>query len=200
MSLCEELLPLVSCRASGPLDREDEELLSAHLETCTACRAVLAREEDLLEELALPPVTSELRAAVDRLPDRTAVEWRRAERRRQRISRLLGISVAAAAALAMVLAPAYLRDRAYARARQAQELAQAATATGAEAPGAASPAPAGAAAGQPQGQPTTPAIQAASWSGPDLDEVWEASAVVGGGSGDEVAMADEGTIFDSSSP
>ncbi len=175
MSACKEVLPLISCRASGPLDREDEALVAAHLEACPACRAQLAQDEALLGELLLPPPSPRLFAAMDRLPDRTAVEWRKTERRRQRVVKFLGIAVAAAAVVAMVLAPAYLRERAFTRARLAAELQAAELAEAAPAQ-----------------------VQPAAWQGADLDAVWEASAVVGGDSGAEVAMADEGTIFDSS--
>jgi anti-sigma factor RsiW len=183
VSRCEEILPLVACRASGPLDQEDEELVTAHLDQCAACRAQMDRDEELLAELSLPPAAPELAAALERLPARSAVEWRKGERRRQRVLKFLGASVAAAAVIVTVLAPAWLRDRALARSRQAGEVAEVAPAGAAPTPPSAAAAP----------------VQTASWEGADLDAAWEASAVVAGDSGAEVAMSDEGTIFESAS-
>lgn len=197
MNRCQEILPLLSCRASGPLDRDDEALVSEHLEQCGSCRAELEREEALLAELALPPPSPELSAAVERLSGRAATQWRRGERRRHRALQLLGASAAAAALIASVLAPAWLRDRAYTRAHAPGEVAAAASPPARAAP--ADPRPAARLAGPASAAAPAAAVQLASWDGPDLDEAWEASAVVGGDSGAEVAMSDEGTIFDSSS-
>lgn len=105
MRPCREFEALLIDRAAGDLQEEAMEMLSQHLSECKRCSAEAAALEETLQWVKLPPKTAEERAAMASLPLRTAVAWRRAERRRSTLQGATVGFIGAAAAAALVLVP-----------------------------------------------------------------------------------------------
>ena len=103
---CAELQPLLRDAARGRLDPERATLVSAHLATCAACRAVSDEEralDQLLEEkLPQRPASLALKRRLEaRLPPVTPP----AQVRRARRAALIALPLAACAALVLVVRP-----------------------------------------------------------------------------------------------
>jgi hypothetical protein len=102
MSACTEFAPLVEARLTESLGAEAARL-EEHVLTCTACRAEVASQDELLGLARLPsPSADELRA-LEGLP---LLTWKAMERARVRRLSLWGggIGLGIAAALAFVIA------------------------------------------------------------------------------------------------
>jgi anti-sigma factor RsiW len=103
---CAELQPLLHDAARGGLDPERAAIVSAHLSTCAACRAVSDEEralDQLLEEkLPQRPASLALKRRLEaRLPPVTPS----AQAGRTRRAALIALPLAACAALVLVLRP-----------------------------------------------------------------------------------------------
>lgn len=105
MRACRDFETLLIDRAAGDLQEEAMEMLSQHISHCEACAAEAAALEQTLQWVRLPPKTAEERAAMASLPLRTAIGWRRTERRRSTVQGAAAGFIAAAAAAALVFIP-----------------------------------------------------------------------------------------------
>jgi anti-sigma factor RsiW len=103
---CAELQPLLRDAARGRLDPERAALVSSHVTTCAACRAVSQAEgalDQLLEEkLPQHPASLVLKRRLEaRLPSAAPLS----PRRRARRAALIALPLAACAALVLVVRP-----------------------------------------------------------------------------------------------
>jgi anti-sigma factor RsiW len=103
---CAELQPLLRDAARGRLDPERAALVSAHLATCAACRAISDEERalDRLMEEQLPQRPASL-ALKRRLGERLPPVVPASQAGRARRAALIALPLAACAALALVLRP-----------------------------------------------------------------------------------------------
>jgi|SRR5262245_15436123 len=105
MRPCRDFETLLIDRAAGDLQEEAMEMLAQHISHCQACAAEAAALEETLQWVRLPPKTAEERAAMASLPLRTAVAWRKSERRRSTVQGAAAGFIAAAAVAALVFIP-----------------------------------------------------------------------------------------------
>lgn len=107
MTPCPEYETLLIDRAAGELSEADRLAVERHLAECRACQAESIAVTQLLRAAALPPRSSEERAALASLAHHTARAWRG----RERASSLLqgaaaGLVAGAVAATLLFILPA----------------------------------------------------------------------------------------------
>ncbi|MBZ4421992.1 zf-HC2 domain-containing protein [Myxococcus sp. RHSTA-1-4] len=106
MAACPEYEVLLDLHATGALENEEAARVGQHVKTCDGCREALASTVDVLALAELPPLTSEEKAVVQELPQRTLAAWRWDSRHRGLGLRTLGALMAVAAATLLLLVPA----------------------------------------------------------------------------------------------
>lgn len=153
MTSCQDLDVLLTLRATGDLDEEESRRLELHLAACARCRAEAERDAAVLRRVRLPGPTDAERRATATLARGTLAELHRREGRAVSWKRAAVAVVAVAAILLAVLAPALFGRRVVVH--------PAAVATRAGANGAAA----------------AVASATSTWE-PDLDTVWNDTAIL----------------------
>lgn len=160
---CRELELALSLRAAGALDAAEGARVDAHLAECPACRAEAARTAEVLDLARLPPPTPAEHRALSDLSVRVAAGLKpRVSTLREpaslRAGRRLAAGILVAAGIAAIaIAPVVVR-------RQHPPAARPVAGETASAPATA-----------PAGEATE---QDAAWQEPDLDTLWQDTAVV----------------------
>lgn len=164
---CHELEPELSLRAAGALEPAEAARVEAHLAGCPACRAEVARTEELLGLARLPPPSAQERRLILDLPRHAVAAARAGQEKVLRVPRgvrtgrrLATGFLVAAALIALAVAPALVRRRA-----------------------------------PPPAQPAAAEQATEAWQEPDLDGLWQETdvlsleATAANGAGSEAALA-----------
>lgn len=166
---CRELEVALSLRAAGALDADETARLEAHLAACPACRAEAERTAELLDLARLPPPTLAEHRVISDLSTSVAAGMKpevapaRADSGLRSARRLAAGILVASGIAAVAIVPLVFRQR------RPPPAATAAVET------ASAPASAPVAEAKQGGEVEQPE---SGWQEPDLDTLWQDSAVV----------------------